>query len=178
MKERVKKEIIGWIKSIAIALTISFLITQVIKLTVVSGESMKSTLEDKDYLIANRLAYKFNDIERGDIIIFNSNRRYEDGSEAVYVKRVIATEGDHIIIKNSSVYVNGEEVDEYYLDENCYTEGNVDYIVPENHIYVLGDNRENSEDSRSSTLGAVEVSEIIGRIELRIWPLNAMGKLD
>lgn len=174
MKDSIKREIIDWIKTIIVSLVLAFLIVQVIKPTIVSGESMYPTLNDRDYLILNRMAYKFGDIDRGDIIVFKSDLRQDNGKQKDLIKRVIAIPGDHLIIKDSKVYINGEVQNEPYI-HNEYTSGDIDVVIPQNEVFVMGDNRENSRDSRSSDVGLVNEDDIIGEVMIRLLPLNKIG---
>lgn len=176
MSEKVKKEIFEWVKVFALAIVFAFIITQFIKPTLVRGDSMYSTLEEGDYLIINRMAYKFKEPEHGDIIVFKSDLQQEDGSNKDLVKRVIGVGGDHVKIENSKVYVNGEELVEPYIDDQI-TEGDIDTIVPQDCVFVLGDNREISLDSRYDSVGFVDDSDIIGKVFIRLYPFNKIGLL-
>lgn len=176
MSEKVKKEIFEWVKVFALAIVFAFIITQFIKPTLVRGDSMYSTLEEGDYLIINRIAYKFKEPEHGDIIVFKSDLQQEDGSNKDLVKRVIGVGGDHVKIENSKVYVNGEELVEPYIDDQI-TEGDIDTIVPQDCVFVLGDNREISLDSRYDSVGFVDDSDIIGKVFIRLYPFNKIGLL-
>ncbi|QJA09552.1 signal peptidase I [Romboutsia sp. CE17] len=174
MSDKLKKEIIDWIKTIAISLVLAFLIVQVIKPTIVSGESMYPTLNDRDYLILNRLSYKFGEVERGDIIVFKTNLKQDNGKEKDLIKRVIAIPGDHLVIENSKVYINDELIDEPYI-HNAYTSGDIDIVIPENKIFAMGDNRENSKDSRSEDVGLVDENDILGEVMVRLLPISNIG---
>ncbi len=177
MSEKVKKEIFEWIKVFALAIVFAFLITQFIKPTLVRGDSMYSTLEEGDYLIINRMAYKFGDPQRGDIIVFESDLQQDDGTSKDLVKRVIGVGGDTVKIENSKVYVNGTELDEPYIDDQI-TEGNVDTVVPEGTVFVLGDNRDISLDSRYEQVGFINESDILGKVFVRLYPFNKIGLLE
>lgn len=177
MSEKVRKEIFEWVKVFALAIVFAFIITQFIKPTLVRGDSMYSTLEEGDYLIINRMSYKFGKIEHGDIIVFKSDLQQDDGTNKDLVKRVIGTEGDKIKIKNSKVYVNGKELDEPYIHDEV-TEGDIDTVVPENCVFVLGDNREISLDSRYEEVGFINKSDILGKVFVRLYPFNKIGLLD
>lgn len=177
MSEKVKKEIFEWVKVFALAIVFAFLITQFIKPTLVRGESMYSTLEEGDYLIINRMAYKFGEPDRGDIIVFKSNLQQDDGTSKDLVKRIIGVGGDTVKIENSKVYVNGTELDETYIDDQI-TEGNVDTVVPEGTVFVLGDNRDISLDSRYEQVGFINESDILGKVFVRLYPFNKIGLLE
>ena len=173
----VKKEIFDWIKSIAMAIVLAFVILQFIRPSIVSGESMYPTLDDKDYLILNRISYKVGKPEKGDIVVFKTNLvDGETGKKKDLIKRVIATEGDRIKISNSKVYVNGKLLNEPYIHNN-YTSGDIDTVVPENSVFVLGDNREISLDSRYSSVGFINNSDILGKVFVRLYPFNKIGLL-
>ncbi|SCH98605.1 MULTISPECIES: signal peptidase I [unclassified Romboutsia] len=176
MSDKLKKEIIDWVKTIAVSLVLAFLIVQVVKPTIVSGESMYPTLNDKDYLILNRLSYKFGDIQREDIIVFKTDLKQDNGKEKDLIKRVIAIPGDHLVIKDSQVYLNGELLEEEYI-HNAYTSGDIDITIPDEKIFVMGDNRENSKDSRSEEVGLVDEEDILGEVMIRLLPLNEIGSV-
>ena len=150
----------------------------VFRIVVVSGPSMESTLTDGDYLIV--LSSTFcGDPEPGDIVIV-SKESFNDGEPIV--KRVIATEGQHVEIFSDSglVYVNGELLDEPYIS-TAYGYGNYDDIsltVDEGCVFVMGDNRGNSTDSRSQRIGQVDVREIVGEAIFLAFPGSTAGQRD
>lgn len=177
MSNKFKKELIEWVKIIATALIFAFIITQFIKPTLVRGESMYPTLEENDYLIVNRMSYKVGEPKLGDIIVFKTDLKQDNGDEKDLVKRVIAVEGDKIKIENSNVYVNDELLDESYIHEE-YTEGYIDMTIPENKVFAMGDNREESLDSRYEEVGLVDEKDIMGRVIIRLFPFNKIGTID
>ncbi|MGL5693640.1 MAG: signal peptidase I [Peptostreptococcaceae bacterium] len=172
--EKVKNVIVEWCKIVLIAIAIAFIITQFIRPTLVRGESMYPTLEENDYLIINKVSYKLKQPKLGDIIVFKTDLLQEDGSRKDLVKRVIATEGDHLVIKDFKVYVNEQEIEELYIDGQ-YTTGNIDMIIPENKIFAMGDNREKSLDSRYEEVGLIEESDVMGKVTIRLYPLDRVG---
>lgn len=177
MSEKIKKEIFEWIKVILIALVAAFLITRFIRPTLVNGESMFPTLVENDYLIINRMAYKFGEPEHGDIIVFKTDLEQENGKKKDLVKRVIAVEGDHIKIQDSKVYVNEKLIDEPYIHDN-YTDGNIDIKVPEGKVFAMGDNRERSMDSRYELVGLVDEESIMGEVVVRLFPFSKIGPVE
>ncbi|MCH1964657.1 signal peptidase I [Paeniclostridium sordellii] len=139
-----------------------------LKITTVSGKSMNTTLNDKDYLVINKLAYLKKDPKRGDIIVFKSNLVDYDGNNKDLIKRVIGLPGDKLKIKNGKVYVNNEEFD----TNNIYTSGDIDIVVPKNNVFVMGDNRGDSVDSRNKEVGVVNIDNIVGKVFCRLYPLE------
>ncbi len=169
------KEALDWILHIGIAVVIGLLIvTFVAQRTLVHDISMQPTLVEGDNLIVEKVSAKLGGLHRGDIIVF---RVPEENRQLI--KRLIAVEGDKVEIKNGKVYVNDKEQDESYL-KNADTEPGSfpeysSLIVKKGYVYVLGDNRPNSKDSRM--LGPVETSMISGRAIFRFYPFNKFGLL-
>ena len=174
MSEKFKKEIIEWGKVIVTALVFAFIITQFIRPTLVRGESMYPTLVENDYLIINRMAYKLGKPKDGDIIVFKTDLLQDNGKQKDLVKRVIATEGQHIKIEDSKVYVDNKLLDEPYIHDN-YTSGDIDMIIPEGEVFAMGDNREKSLDSRYEEVGLVNEKDIMGKVMIRLFPFNKIG---
>lgn len=170
-------ELIEWIKIIIIALIFAFIITQFIRPTLVRGESMYPTLKENDYLIINKMSYKVKEPKLGDVIVFSTNLKQENGEKKDLVKRVIAVEGDRIKIENSNVYVNDLLLEECYI-HNEYTDGYVNMIIPKNKVFAMGDNREESLDSRYEEVGLVDEKDIMGKVAVRLFPFNKIGKID
>jgi len=180
LKKGIKKEGIEWIKAIGMGLVVVvFLRTFFISNYVVVGESMKPTLEEGNKLIINKIGYQIGDFNRFDVIVFHANEK-ED-----YVKRIIGLPGDRIENKDDQLYINGKKVDEPYLNKQLgqtltrnFTE---DFtlkektgveVVPEGKLFVMGDNRLKSDDSRR--FGFISVDQVVGKVNLRYWPLDHM----
>lgn len=135
----------------------------------VCGTSMEPTLETGEIV----LAVKNTKFKSGDIIAFYYNNR-------ILLKRVIGNEGDQIFIDtDGTVFVNGKELNEPYVTEKSLEQCDIDfpYQVPDGKIFVLGDHRSTSMDSRSKAIGCIAEEFIVGKIVMRIWPLNSMGKV-
>ena len=160
-----------WISDIGMAMLIVLMITTFIKPTIVHGTSMNPALQNGDYLLVSKQAYTFDDPERGEIIIFPVGKE-----KKLYIKRVIGLPGDVITINNGMVYVNGiADNQEYTLDG--YTSGEIDsLVVPEGELFVLGDNRLNSIDSRE--IGTQKIDDVKGVAFIRLWPISEAGILD
>lgn len=173
MRDKIKERIKIIVTAIVIAVTVSIFVQPIL----VDGSSMFPTLKDKDYLIVNKFMYKLDEPEREDIIVAKSKLLDENNKNKKIVKRIIGLSNDHVVIKDGYVYVNDKKLDEEYLD-NFYTMGNIDIIVPNDEIFVLGDNRSNSRDSRDSSIGTIEISDIIGKVAIRILPINKVTVFD
>lgn len=151
----------------AIAVLIAMLWMPVLQ---IYGTSMTPTLEDGEIVVS----LKTSDFTTGDIIAFYYNNK-------ILVKRVICQAGDWIDIKDDgTVYINGEELDEPYLDEKALGDCNIEfpYQVPEGKVFVMGDHRSASVDSRNSIVGCIAQEQVVGKILLRIWPLNRIGMVN
>lgn len=171
-----KKEIFEWIKTIAISVLIALCITTFIaRPTLVKQHSMYPTLEPNDYLILNKISYRFHKPERGDIVVFKTSLKTSEGQDKNLIKRVIAVEGDEIVVENGNVYVNGEKLKEDYINGNS-TPGDNNLVVPENNVFVMGDNRPGSFDSRD--MGTIEIDKIEGKALIRLFPFRKIGMID
>lgn len=169
------KEIITWSVEIAIVLVMAFVLVYFVGLrTSVVGSSMSDTLEAGDEILVNRFVYKVTAPKRGDVIVFlpNGNKKSH-----YYVKRVIGVPGDTIQIKNGILYVNGEEYKETperdKMDEAGLAKEEI--TVGEDEYFVLGDNRNNSEDSRYANIGNIKREYIIGKVWLIVSPFRRFG---
>ena len=168
----IREFIIDFVKLIIVIIIILFLMIYVVSVTQVVGNSMNSTLENGDVLILNKFKYRFTDIKRGDII----SLEYADTK--YLIKRVIGLPGDTISIRDMTLYINGELYVENYLDEGLeYDDFELSSLgydtIPEDMYLVLGDNREDSLDSRE--IGLISKDEVIGKVSFRIWPLNKLA---
>lgn len=141
----------------------------------VAGNSMNPSLTDGDVVIINKIS---GNIERYDMVVFP----YKYDNRRNLIKRVIGLPGEKIEIINGKIYVNDEKLEEYY---GIYDENGEDMfksygpiILGDTQYFVLGDNRYNSDDSRSDNVGPVEKSDIIGRVVFRLWPFNSIGSME
>jgi len=171
MDSKLVREIIEWTKSLAIAGVLAIIIhTFLFAVVIVSGPSMESTLHNNERLIMNKLVYNFSEPEHGDIIVFHATE------EDDYIKRVIGIPGDTIQYRNNQLFLNGEAIEEPYLTDTTYTSDFGPLEVPEGTVFVMGDNRLNSSDSR--IIGPISEEKIVGRVNLLIWPLNRIGFVE
>jgi len=168
-----------FIKDLFYALVIVLIITSIVKPTIVKESSMEPTLYSNNYLFINKMAYITKDHpEYGDIIVFESNLQRDDGKGyKLLIKRVIGVEGDVITVSDGVVYRNGEALAEDYTLEG-YTSGEVaELTVPENELFVMGDNRSVSLDSRAAEVGTVSEDAVVGKAFIRVFPFNEFGLL-
>lgn len=177
MKE--KNELWEWTKALLIAFAIAAIIRYFLFTPIaVDGESMMPTLENGDRMIVNKIGYKIGEPKRFDIVVFHAPEKKN------YIKRVIGLPGETLEYKNDQLYINGEPIDEPYLDayKSQITEGTLteDFSlkdigvnleeIPEGFVFVMGDNRRYSKDSRH--IGFVDQKEIIGNTSLIFWPFS------
>lgn len=172
--ESVKTEIFEWVRNITITLiVIVLLFIFVVRAVMVDGESMVPTLHDKDRLITTNL---FFEPKYGDIVVLAKDS-FLDGK--MIVKRIIATEGQTVDIDfdRGIVYVDGKELDEPYTADLTHRRIDMEFpvTVPEDSVFVMGDNRNHSSDSRDSRLGTVNKSYILGKVIFRIYPFKDIG---
>ncbi len=175
--KKVIKEIITTSLYVLLVLCLSYLfITFVGQRTEVQGSSMEATLSNGDQLIVDKISYRFRDPKRYDIIVFPF--RYEDNT--FYIKRIIGLPGETIQIDGEgNIWVNGEILEESYGREMIRDPGLAaePITLGEDEYFVMGDNRNNSSDSRVEAVGNIHRNEIIGRAFIRIWPLSKFGIL-
>lgn len=136
----------------------------------VDGFSMEPTLKSGEFVIVNKLAYRFGDPQMGDVIVFH----YPRDPEQEYIKRVIGLPGDVVRVKNGMVFVNEQSIDEPYIAAAPAYES--EWIVPDNSLFVLGDNRNNSSDSHN--WGPVPLKNIIGKAVFIYWPPENWGLIE
>ena len=156
---------------------IAVLIHQIISPSIVRGHSMENTLFEKDYILLGRQPYQLlSEYKRGDIIVLRSDLDY-NGHKKNLVKRIIALPGDTVSIKGGLVYLNGEVLHEPYTKDG-FTASDMDELtVSERSLFCLGDNRQNSADSRSPSIGFISNDQVIGKALFRLFPLNRVGPL-
>ncbi len=164
------------IKDIVIACIIALVISAFVRPTIVQETSMEPTVEPRDYLLMSRQAYRFGDLERGDIVIFKSELKLDESHNKLLIKRVIGLPGDTISVQGGEVYLNGEALEEPYIAEGG-TPGYMEEItLGDGEVFVMGDHREVSVDSRS--FGPIEEDTIVGKAVFRLWPFDGFGKLE
>jgi signal peptidase I len=133
----------------------------------VEGGSMEPSLHNGEFVVINRLAYRWNDPDRGEIIVF----RFPLDPERRFIKRIIGLPGDTVAVREGQVFVNNTALDEPYVSAPPHYDGT--WTIEEGHVFVLGDNRNNSSDSQN--WGSLRTEEIIGKAIVVYWPLGDLG---
>ena len=179
-KNSLRKEIFDWIKAILIALILTFVIrTFLFAPFQVDGDSMLPNFHDGERLIANEIIYDLQTPKRGDVVIFHFDEQRD------YIKRVIAIPGDTVEMKNDQLYINGEATKEPYLasvKEQVHQMGLIltddfgPFTVEDGHLFVLGDNRRNSKDSRM--IGQIPYEQVVGRADVVFWPFSSFRTIQ
>lgn len=178
MKESTKKEMVSWMKSLVVAIILAFICRQFLFSPItVFGESMAPSFQDHDRVVISKTSR----IQRFDVIVFDAPVEDEH-----YIKRVIGLPGDTIRMEDDVLYINGEAYNEPYLSENrqdnpygsltedfSLTEKTGESKIPENRLFVMGDNRLNSKDSR--TFGLISYESVIGEVKFRFYPFKEFG---
>ncbi|MDZ5038282.1 signal peptidase I [Clostridium perfringens] len=167
MKKIIKK----WISPVLLTIILAILINKFLIYTVyIPSESMSPTINKDDRLFIRKI-YNSNSIKRGDILVFNSEELRE-----ILIKRVIGLPGDNIKIHNGEITINGEKIEEEYVKNNEFNyEG--EFIIPSGKYFFLGDNRNNSKDSRFWVNPYIDFEDIEGKVLIRVYPFKAFGKL-
>ncbi len=168
-KPKWRKLVLEIVETLVLAVVLFFLIDAFLARVRVENVSMEPTLRPGNFLLVNKLAYKWGKMQVGDIIVFH----YPPDPGTDYIKRLIGLPGDHIQIQDGIVYVNGYALTEPYIAET--PEYTYDQIVPEGSVFVLGDNRNDSSDSHS--WGFVPIQNIVGKAIAVYWPLNVLKTL-
>ncbi|NSW91305.1 MAG: signal peptidase I [Firmicutes bacterium] len=174
------KEVFEWAIHIILAVLIGlFIVTFIAQRTIVDGNSMLPTLNHGDQLIVEKISPRIDKLKRGDLVTVYIPEYLEKGKDYV-VKRVVAIGNDTVEIKNGKLFVNGEEVKEDYINGSETQEVNPEYsslTVPEDCVYILGDNRLPHASLDSRSIGPVKKKRITGKVILRYYPFNKAGWL-
>lgn len=185
--EEKKESLFDWVKPILFAIVLVVAVRYFLATPIaVKGASMMPTLEDGEMMMVDKITPQLTDYDRFDVVVFKATE------EENYVKRIIGLPGDTVQYKDDVLYVNGEKFDEPYLD--AYKEALIDSgtltedftleqylqqtVVPEGYLFVLGDNRRKSVDSRMPEVGFVSMEKVIGKARFVYWPLSNAGFID
>ena len=167
------KKILEEAKFIAISLLVAiFIINFIFQIVTVSGESMVPTLQNNDKLILEKVSYRITSPKKNDIVVI----RYPANIRERIIKRVIAVAGEKVKVNDNILYINGKAIDEHYKNEN-FMQDYDEVEVPQDSIFILGDNRNFSKDSRSSDVGFIKLNLIEGKAVIRLYPFNKMGRI-
>ncbi len=165
-----------WVAILLGAVVVAFVIkTFLFQAFYIPSVSMEPTLKVKDRVIVNKLSYDFHDIHRGDIVVFKSPPGEENATVKDLIKRVIALPGETVEARDGHVLINGQTLNEPYLRDGVATAQMEPHKVPPGHVWVMGDNRPNSKDSRY--FGAIPEDLVVGRAFIRVWPLPKLSLL-
>lgn len=177
IEENKVKEAVSLIVYCIVVVAVMFLVVKFVgQRTVVLGSSMEPTLQDGDNLITDKITYRLMEPKRFDIVVFP----YKENTSKLLIKRIIGMPGEKVQIKNGKVYINDTELkDDVYGNALMVDEGIVGdpVVLAADEYFVLGDNRNNSQDSRFASVGNIHRDDIIGRAWVRIWPLNKLTLL-
>jgi signal peptidase I len=166
----VKAQILEYVESfVTAAILAAVIIIFIGQNFLVQGSSMEPNFHDRERLFVEKISYRFREPQRGEVVVF----KYPAHPRRKFIKRVVGVPGDEIKIRDTKVYINGVQLEEDYLDSITYGEFGPVYVPP-GHVFVLGDNRNNSEDSRFSDVGFVPFENVVGRACFRWWPPTQM----
>ncbi|WP_284139931.1 MULTISPECIES: signal peptidase I [unclassified Virgibacillus] len=184
-KAKRKSDWFDWVKALLIAFALAFIVrTFFFTPIIVDGPSMMPTLHNRDQMIVNKFDYRIHEPNRFDIIVFHASNKKD------FIKRVIGLPGEHVAVRDNVLYINGEAVEEPFLEEQKqkmkpYQILTEDFslenlpgeyeAIPKDHVLVLGDNRGNSVDSRD--LGLISMEQIVGKTSVIYWPFKRMQVL-
>lgn len=180
MKKKVLKEVTDWALHIILAVALGIAIILFVgRLTIVDGNSMNPTLRNKDVIIIESITQRFGTLKQGDIVVLKIPELL-DGHRKYAIKRIIATENQHIEIRDGKVFVDGIKLDESYINsESTLAENSLysDMTVPEGCLYVLGDNRIPDKSLDSRAFGVVKKDRVIGKCWIRLFPFSEAGSV-
>ena len=167
---------VEWVLILLGAVAVAFVIkTFLFQAFYIPSVSMEPTLKVQDRVIVNKLSYDFHDVHRGDIIVFKSPPGEETASVKDLIKRVIALPGETVEARDGHILIDGQPLQEPYLVDGVTTGEMEPHKVPAGHLWVMGDNRPNSKDSRF--FGAIDEDLIVGRAFVRVWPIPKLSLL-
>jgi len=167
---------VEWVAIIVGAFAVAFLIkTFLLQAFTIPSESMQATLSVGDRVLVNKLSYKLHDVNRGDLVVFDRPPTESSTEVDHLIKRVIALGGETIETRDGRIYIDDQPLDEPYLDDGDMNADIDRQTVPDEHVFVMGDNRDDSRDSR--VFGPIPESLIVGRAFVRVWPIPHISLL-
>ena len=183
-KQKKEKKVMSFVMQLILLVVLVLVLLNVMGTVLVKGSSMEPNFNHGDLVFINKLSTSIGSPGRGDVVICKLD---EDSAHENIIKRVIGLPGDEIdIVENQEdedvydLYVNGEYIQEDFLGEPMMTSGNIDYPfeVPEDSYFVMGDNRNESLDSRRESVGAIHKDDLMGKVVLRLYPFSDFGLID
>jgi signal peptidase I len=173
---RSTRNVVEWVGIVVGALLVAVVVkTFLIQAFFIPSLSMYPTLDKGDRVLVNKVSYHLHDIHRGDIVVFKRPPGVPDTGIKDLIKRVVGLSGDTVEGRNGAVYVNGRRLEESYLARGVTTTDFPSRRIPTGDIFVMGDNRGNSEDSR--IFGPIDEGLVVGRAFVRVWPIQDFGLL-
>ena len=170
------RNLVEWVGIVVGALVVALVVkTFLIQAFFIPSLSMYPTLDKGDRVLVNKLSYKMHDVHRGDIVVFTRPPNQPASEIKDLIKRVVGLPGESIEARSGHVYIDGKELDEPYLVDGVTTENLPRQTVPDGDVFVMGDNRGDSADSR--VFGPIDEDTIVGRAFLRVWPITKIGLL-
>lgn len=164
-----------WVVVLVGAVVLALIVrTFVLQAFSIPSESMETTLLVGDHVVVDKLAYRLGDIDRFDVVVFDKPPSLTSNYDEL-IKRVIGLPGDTVEGRDGSVWINGVSINEPYLDAGVIITNFPAEVIPEGHVFLMGDNRSRSSDSR--VFGPVDVDTVVGQARIRYWPLSRLGGL-
>ncbi len=161
---------VEWVAIVLGAFIVAFVVkTFLIQAFYIPSESMFPTLTEDDRVLVNKLSYQVHDVNRGDLVVFERPPNEPESEIKDLVKRVVALEGETVEERDGALYVDGERLDEPYLEPGVESLNLPPTVIPPDHVFVMGDNRGSSRDSRF--FGPIEEDLIVGRAFVKVWPI-------
>jgi signal peptidase I len=170
------RNLIEWVAIVAGALAVALVVkTFLIQAFFIPSLSMYPTLDKGDRVLVNKLSYKLHDVNRGDLVVFERPENQPESDIKDLIKRVIGLPGETIEAREGVVFIDGEQIDEPYLVDGVTTDNLPRQEIPDGHLFVMGDNRGDSADSR--VFGPIDEDTIVGRAFIKVWPLTEISLL-
>ena len=170
------RDTVEWVAIVLGAFAVALVVkTFLIQAFYIPSESMFPTLTEDDRVLVNKLSYQLHDVRRGDLVVFERPPSEPDSTIKDLIKRVVALEGETIEERDGELYIDGRLLEEPYLDDGVDSRNLVRTVVPEGHVFVMGDNRGASRDSRF--FGPIDTELIVGRAFVQVWPIPALEVL-
>jgi signal peptidase I len=170
------RNVVEWIAIIVGALAVALIVkTFLIQAFFIPSLSMYPTLDEGDRVLVNKLSYKLHDVHRGDLVVFERPKGQPESEIKDLIKRVVGLPGETIEAREGTVYIDGKALEESYLVEGVTTDNLPRQVIARGHVFVMGDNRSDSADSR--VFGSIDEDTIVGRAFIRVWPIPELSLL-